>query len=1040
MSPLFLAVGALAAACPRAPPPVVVRFAPTARITTSTVDDGEGLRALVVRPAALHFAAVVYLEAIGCRSVVQATPMLRALAETGFAVLAPEKLGVDLGDDGTRCSPEFAAHDTRQQRTTEARGALTRLLPRLSGWNGQTFLVAAGEATAFAPFLARERPQIQGLVLLDGGAWDKATELSYLASAAPQGEGLDANDASATESLGERLEAMARRPDSGELWRGRPVRHWASYLYWRPLSDLLRLEVPILLTIAGADTEPRNEGAAALVAAFAAAAKRNLTARFYPTRGATWTSPDGTGHLVNLGRELGAWISLARAAAAPAAPAPAAPAAPASVSAAPAAELRAAARPKAQSFTLNGKPCDAELMPLADGAVHPTRGDVVTLDEFALELDEKVTLDYVHVDDDDEALYRRDESGALRLAALRITTADESWATRVREVPDELRGLGGITIDPSWRHALPLLAQLDLSHTYVTAELTDSTAVTPPLPSGTHNLAVVVMASDPRAPVDFQPVGRLAHLHSLKVDTEFHPLDATLLSSATELEQLSVVSGPLVHASALAALSQLRVLDVAYTHDVSSLEFARSLTELQRIDARGTDVTDLAPLAELPRLAHVDIDASRLASLANGTWPALQWLSVLGTRVTRDQATRFRTAHPSVDLRHGWLATLRREVEGTERVRVRAFGTCRHDRAKDATLLDITQPDDIAALLALVAVDEEVSTSRCRCCGDPTLEFYSQDALLAALTMHHGVTLRWNGWPADATLTPASSEALCTWLAARGVSGPRAELEEARRAADVRGRRSRCVATLLQPATLAKLEVAMDEDARFENLRLKETVASLLAAARATSGERALLFLRMLSCDDDAWESYTWLDSLLLEVVLPRLPTAEVGKALTDAATDPSAAPGAARYFLRPGTSERVQGDVAHLLAETLGPIGLTHPRASTRAATIVALGERGGGESIALLRRMLRAELAPRAVRPGFEEETVGRFSEYVAADDPCDECSERAHAAYWLARLGDHESEAAITALAAVAAAGDREVLQEALRLLRAPDAARL
>ena len=69
-----------------------------------------------------------------------------------------------------------------------------------------------------------------------------------------------------------------------------------------------------------------------------------------------------------------------------------------------------------------------------------------------------------------------------------------------------------------------------------------------------------------------------------------------------------------------------------------------------------------------------------------------------------------------------------------------------------------------------------LTVARCRCCGDPTLEFFKGDEQLVAIGLHHGTTIR-SAILGDEELAPTSAEALCRWLADRGIREP----EESRR-------------------------------------------------------------------------------------------------------------------------------------------------------------------------------------------------------------------------------------------------------------------
>ncbi len=61
------------------------------------------------------------------------------------------------------------------------------------------------------------------------------------------------------------------------------------------------------------------------------------------------------------------------------------------------------------------------------------------------------------------------------------------------------------------------------------------------------------------------------------------------------------------------------------------------------------------------------------------------------------------------------------------------------------------------------------------CCDQPTIELYRGEALVAALGLHRGQSLRWSGWPTDGRLTSEDARALCGWLERHGVANPCAD-------------------------------------------------------------------------------------------------------------------------------------------------------------------------------------------------------------------------------------------------------------------------
>jgi hypothetical protein len=96
--------------------------------------------------------------------------------------------------------------------------------------------------------------------------------------------------------------------------------------------------------------------------------------------------------------------------------------------------------------------------------------------------------------------------------------------------------------------------------------------------------------------------------------------------------------------------------------------------------------------------------------------------------------------------------------------------------AGSAILYETANPEDIAALAASLSSDS-ISRSYCMCSGTLVIEL--ETASLSSLTIHHGVSVRWEGSRGDLSLhTP---EAVMDWLSARGMPFVREEFEATRR-------------------------------------------------------------------------------------------------------------------------------------------------------------------------------------------------------------------------------------------------------------------
>jgi len=114
------------------------------------------------------------------------------------------------------------------------------------------------------------------------------------------------------------------------------------------------------------------------------------------------------------------------------------------------------------------------------------------------------------------------------------------------------------------------------------------------------------------------------------------------------------------------------------------------------------------------------------------------------------------------------------------RVRVIAGGVMHGKAMGTDVLLETADAADVAAFRACLKIVEDPRTfGHCMCLGNPALELYAGDELVATIGFHHGQSIRWEAWKHDAVLQDGNG--LVNWLAERGVTGPREEVEGLKR-------------------------------------------------------------------------------------------------------------------------------------------------------------------------------------------------------------------------------------------------------------------
>lgn len=126
-------------------------------------------------------------------------------------------------------------------------------------------------------------------------------------------------------------------------------------------------------------------------------------------------------------------------------------------------------------------------------------------------------------------------------------------------------------------------------------------------------------------------------------------------------------------------------------------------------------------------------------------------------------------------------ATLDALLAQVHAVRVHEGGSNQGKTEGKRLLLETAEPASLKSLQAAMLIVDG-GNGHCMCFGDPTMEFNAADeSRLALISMHHGLSIRWDAWHYDAKLV--DGRMLLDWLAQRGVTEPLKEFEkdEARR-------------------------------------------------------------------------------------------------------------------------------------------------------------------------------------------------------------------------------------------------------------------
>jgi len=118
--------------------------------------------------------------------------------------------------------------------------------------------------------------------------------------------------------------------------------------------------------------------------------------------------------------------------------------------------------------------------------------------------------------------------------------------------------------------------------------------------------------------------------------------------------------------------------------------------------------------------------------------------------------------------------TLNEILASVTRVRVLEGGVMNGKALGTRVLLDCTDIPSLNSLRSCLTIVEDPKTfGHCMCVGNPTLECFADQHLVATIGLHHGRSIRWDAWKHDALLQ--DGKALLNWLADRNISDPLAE-------------------------------------------------------------------------------------------------------------------------------------------------------------------------------------------------------------------------------------------------------------------------
>ncbi|MBI2238579.1 MAG: hypothetical protein HYU54_08660 [Actinobacteria bacterium] len=271
-------------------------------------------------------------------------------------------------------------------------------------------------------------------------------------------------------------------------------------------------------------------------------------------------------------------------------------------------------------------------------------------------------------------------------------------------------------------------------------------------------------------------------------------------------------------------------------------------------------------------------------------------------------------------------------LEGAARIRLREVMGGRE-------LLDLRDREAIGELRARLRI-RPGERFHCMCPGDQAIDVFDERTRRATITLHHGRSLRWDGWSSDVLLGDPGP--LLEWLAGKGAPGPLREWEldrdRAERDARAHDGWRRAAPPCLAPLLPELASGMFNPEVPAEPIRRGD---ESLRGAYATEAEAILALLAWFGHGAGPWNGFPSYEGAAESLLLLH-PTERIVEALRSAELTPAHLEGAARLFaswwfahMRPADIDLVPGELKRRLME--------HVEAS------------GDGDKMERLRRALR-------------------------------------------------------------------------------------
>nr|WP_094605929.1 alpha/beta hydrolase [Sporomusa silvacetica] len=200
---------------------------------------------------------------------------LNEYSSSEYAMLIPDKTNIAIGQGGGN-DMKVMSHYTLQERVVGSAMAIDDFLS-VNDYNS-VFLVGASEGGAILPKVynsLKYKEKVSKLVMLAGGGLSQYEEFKLLQKTdlpmpAPYRSDLKRIDAVMAD--------IKAAPDAlDKTYMGWPYRRWSGFMSYRPIDELVKIDIPVLVVHGGKDINTPVESSRLIAEEFSKHGKPNLT-------------------------------------------------------------------------------------------------------------------------------------------------------------------------------------------------------------------------------------------------------------------------------------------------------------------------------------------------------------------------------------------------------------------------------------------------------------------------------------------------------------------------------------------------------------------------------------------------------------------------------------------------------------------------------------------------------------------------------------------------------------------------------------------